>query len=292
VELGDPPFSLRYEIVRSLESAPASVGEVEFFVLPYPSGPKVASLLPQLSSLKAVQALSAGVDSIRALIPESVVLCNGRGIHDPATAELAVTLMLASLRGIPRFLEQQRRGEWDDGGDLLPAAQRVAIVGYGAIGRAIEARLAPFEFEIVRVARRAREGVYGFPDLTTLLPTLDVVILAVPLTTETRGMVDARFLASLKDDALVVNIARGLVVVTNDILDALRSGRVRYATDVTDPEPLPPGHPLWDAPNVVITPHVASSTNLLWPRAYVLVLGQLRRFANGEPLANVITGEY
>jgi phosphoglycerate dehydrogenase-like enzyme len=292
VELGDPPSGLRYEIVRSLESAPASVGEVEFFVLPYPSGPKLASLLPKLGSLKVVQALSAGVESIRTLIPESVVLCNGRSIHAPATAEFAVTLMLASLRGIPRFLEQQRRCEWDDGGELLPTAQRIAIVGYGTIGSAIEARLAPFGFEIVRVARRAREGVYGFADLATLLPTLDVVILAVPLTSETRGLVDASFLASLKDDALVVNIARGPVVVTHDIVAALQSGRVRYAADVTDPEPLPPGHPLWAAPNVVITPHVASSTSLLWPRAYTLVREQLRRFADGEPLANVITGEY
>lgn len=292
VELGDQPSGLRYEVVASLESAPASVGEVEFFVLPYPSGPKLASLLPQLSSLKVVQALSAGVDSIRASIPDSVVLCNGRGIHDPATAELAVTLMLASLRGIPRFLAQQRRSEWDDGGELLPTARRIAIVGYGTIGSAIEARLVPFGFEIVRVARQAREGVYGFADLAALLPTLDVVILAVPLTSETRGLVDARFLASLKDDALVVNIARGPVVVTSDIVAALESGRVRYATDVTDPEPLPPGHPLWAAPNVVITPHVASSTSLLWPRAHKLVSDQLRQFADGNPLANVITGEY
>jgi phosphoglycerate dehydrogenase-like enzyme len=292
IELGDPPSDLRYETVRSLDSAPASAGEVEFFALPYPSGPKLASLLPQLSSLKVVQALSAGVDSIRALIPESVVLCNGRGIHDPATAELAVTLMLTSLRGIPRFLDQQRRGEWDDGGDLLPTASRVGIIGYGTIGNAIEARLTPFGFDIVRVARRPREGVYGFAELGALLPTLDVVMLAVPLTCETRGMVDAKFLASLKDDALVVNVARGSVVVTHDVVAALRSGRVRYATDVTDPEPLPPGHPLWDAPNVVITPHIASSTSLLWPRAYKLVREQLRRFANGESLTNVITGEY
>jgi phosphoglycerate dehydrogenase-like enzyme len=292
VELGDPPSGLRYEIVRSLDSVPASAGEVEFFALPYPSGPKLANLLPTLTSLRVVQALSAGVDSIRGFIPESVVLCNGRGIHDPATAELAVTLTLASLRGIPRFLEQQRRSEWDDGRELLPVARRVAIVGYGTIGRAIEARLAPFGFEIVRVARRAREGVYGFAELASLLPTVDVVILAVPLTSETTGLVDANFLASLKDGALVVNVARGRVVVTPDILAAVKSGRLRYATDVTDPEPLPPGHPLWTAPNVMITPHIGSSTSLLWPRAYKLVGEQLRRFADGAPLANVITGEY
>lgn len=292
VELGDPPSGLRYEIVPSLESLPASMSEVEFFVLPYPSGPRLASLLPQFSSLKVVQALSAGVDSIRTLIPESVVLCNGRGIHDPATAELAVTLTLTSLRGIPRFLESQRRGEWDDGDELLPTASRVGIVGYGTIGSAIEARLTPFGYEVVRVARQAREGVHGFADLPALLPTLDVVILAVPLTSETRGLVDAHFLASLKDDALVVNVARGSVVVTADIVAALKSGRVRYATDVTEPEPLPSGHPLWDAPNVLITPHIASSTTLLWPRAYKLVREQLRRFADGAPLANVITGEY
>jgi phosphoglycerate dehydrogenase-like enzyme len=168
----------------------------------------------------------------------------------------------------------------------------VLLVGYGAIGEAIEARLRPFEVEVVRVARRGRDGVHPIAELPRLLPDADVVILIVPLTAETRGLVDADFLARMKDGALLVNVARGPVVDTDALLAELTSGRLSAAVDVTDPEPLPADHPLWDAPNLLVSPHVGGASSAMWPRAHRLVRDQLHRFADGEPLANVMEGEY
>jgi len=239
-----------------------------------------------------VQTLTAGVDHIRGEVPEGVLLCNGRGIHNASTAELALTLTLASLRGIPGFVRDQDAELWQQGWRASLADKTVLVVGYGDIGRDIEARLLPFEVDVLRVARTARDGVHAMADLPDLLPRADVVVLIVPGTTETRGLVDAAFLSRMRKGALLVNVARGPVVVTDDLVDALRSGHVRAALDVTDPEPLPEGHPLWSAPNVLITPHVGGATPAMWPRAYRLVRRQLERFAAGEPVENVMTGEY
>jgi len=291
-DLGEVPTGLRYEVVDPTEHVPASVADVEFYVPPYQMRPAVAEVLPQMTSLKVVQTLSAGVDNVRAAVPEGVLLCNGRGIHDTSTAELALTLTLASLRGIPDFVRNQERHEWRGGFRPALADKRVLIVGYGAIGSAIEERLVPFETEIVKVARTAREGIHGFDELPDLLPTVDVVILIVPLTGQTRGMVDAAFLARMKDDALLVNMARGAVVVTDDLVAALHTGRLRAAIDVADVEPMPADHPLWDAPNLLISPHVGGASSAMWPRAHRLVREQLERFSKGEPLVNVMSGEY
>jgi phosphoglycerate dehydrogenase-like enzyme len=291
-ELGEVPTGLRYEVVDPTEHVPDSVAEVAVYIPPYQMRPAVADVLPQMTSLQVVQTLSAGVDNIRAHIPEGVILCNGRGIHETSTAELALALTLSSLRGIPRFVRQQEERQWRNGFEPALADKRVLIVGYGAVGGAIEARLHPFECEVVRVARTAKDGVHGFDELPALLPTADVVILVVPLTDETRGLVDAAFLDALKDGALLVNVARGPVADTDALVAALATGRISYATDVTDPEPLPADHPLWSAPNTLITPHVGGASSAMWPRVHRLVRTQLARFAAGEPLANVITGAY
>ncbi|PWN01835.1 dihydrofolate reductase [Nocardioides silvaticus] len=245
-----------------------------------------------MTSVRVVQTLTAGVDNIRDRIPEGVTLCNGRGIHDASTAELALTLTLASLRGIPAFVRAQGRHEWTPGWRPALADKRVLVVGYGAVGRAVHARLTPFEADVVPVARTARDGVHGIDELPALLPEADVVILIVPLTTETRGLVDSSFLSRMKDGALLVNVARGPVVVTDDLVAALATDRISAAVDVVDPEPLPADHPLWQAPNLLISPHVGGASSAMWPRAHRLVRDQLRRFAAGEPLANVMVGEY
>jgi len=292
-ELGDPPEGLRYEtVVATGADVPASAADVQFYVPAYELGAGQGAVFAQMPRLEVVQTLTAGVDHVRDEVPEGVVLCNGRGIHNASTAELALTLTLASLRGIPGFVLDQQEERWDDGWRSSLADSTVLIVGYGDIGRDVERRLLPFEVEVLAVARTARDGVHTLADLPDLLPRVDVVILIVPGTSETRGLVDAGFLGSMKDGALLVNVARGPVVVTDDLVTALRSGRLRAALDVTDPEPLPAGHPLWSAPNVLITPHVGGATPAMWPRAYRLVREQLGRFARGEPLANVMTGEY
>ncbi|MDQ6934012.1 MAG: 2-hydroxyacid dehydrogenase [Actinomycetota bacterium] len=292
--LGDRPSGLRYEVVvpEPGASAPDSVGEVEFYVPPYRFEEDDSRLVASMPKLRVVQTLTAGVEHIRAYVGDGVVLCSGRGIHDASTAELVLTLILASLRDIAGFVRAQQAGEWRPAWHDSLADKRVLLVGYGAIGRAIEARLRPFETEVVPVARTARDGVHGIAEVAELLPEADVVVLIVPATDQTRGLVDAEFLARMKDGALLVNCARGPVVVTDDLVAALESGRIHAALDVTDPEPLPAGHPLWHAPHVLLTPHVGGLSSAMWPRAYRLVQKQLARFATGEPLANQMSGDY
>ncbi|GAA1154636.1 2-hydroxyacid dehydrogenase [Nocardioides aquiterrae] len=291
-ELGDPPEGLRYEVVDPTESIPDSVGDVRFYVPPYQVGRRVSEVLPRMTSLEVVQTLTAGVDNIRGALPDGVLLCNGRGIHDTSTAELALTLTLASLRGVPGFVRDQDRHRWNTDWHPALADKRVLLVGYGAVGEAVERRLLPFEVEVVRVARTARDGVHAIAELPSLLPGADVVVLVVPLTDETRGLVDAGFLAAMKDGALLVNVARGAVVDTDAVIAALHAGRVSYATDVADEEPLPEDHPLWDAPNLLVSPHVGGASSAMWPRARRLVRDQLHRYAAGEELVNVMSGPY
>lgn len=292
--LDPPPSGLRYEVVvpSEADAVPASVDEVEVYVPPYRFSDLDSALIPRMSSLKVVQTMTAGVEHVRPHVPEGVLLCNGRGIHDASTAELAMTLMLASLRGVPGFVRAQDAGVWMHGTRPALADATVMIVGYGAIGEALERRLSGFEVDVVRIARSPREGVHGYDELAGLLPGPDVVVLVVPLTDLTRGLVDEAFLARMKDGALLVNVARGAVVDTDALVAALRSGRIAAALDVTDPEPLPPEHPLWNAPNLLVTPHVGGASTAMEPRAHRLVRDQLARFAAGEPLDNVMTGDY
>lgn len=290
--LGDPPAGLRYEVVDPTRHVPDSVTDVRFYVPPYLVGPAVAEVLPRMTGLEVVQTLTAGVDNVRAHIPDGVLLCNGRGIHDTSTAELALTLILSSLRGIPGFVRDQDRNVWRTGWHPALADKRVVLVGYGAVGEAIERRLEPFEVEVVKVARSARDGVHAISELPDLLPAADVVVLVVPLTDETRGLVDAGFLAAMKEGALLVNVARGAVVDTDALVAALHARRIAAATDVADVEPLPEDHPLWGAPNLLISPHVGGASSAMWPRAHRLVRDQLHRYAAGEQLVNVMSGAY
>lgn len=292
--LGERPTGLRYEKVLPGrdEEPPASIAEVELYVPPYQLGARGNELLARMPRLRVVQTLTAGVEHIRAAVPEGVTLCNGRGIHDTSTAELVLTLTLASLRGIPEFVREMDRQVWDQRPLPSLADKRVLIVGYGSIGEAVERRLLPFEVEVVKVARTARQGVSAMEDLPSLVPEADVVVLVVPLTEQTRGMVDADFLARMKDDALLVNVARGAVVDTEALLAELGKERIAAALDVFDTEPLPAGHPLWSAPRLLISPHVGGASGAMWPRAYRLVREQLERFAAGEPLVNQMSGDY
>lgn len=288
----DLPAGVVADVWDGRGEPPPTHDQVEMVVLPYLAGPAPARLLPALPALRVAQTLTAGVDDVRPFVPAGVTLCNARGVHDASTAELAVGLVLASLRGLAEHVRAAERGQWAHDTRPSLADRRVLLVGYGSVGAAVGARLAGFECEVRRIARHARAGVESFAALPGLLPWAEVVVLTVPMTEQTRGLVDAGFLAALPDGALVVNVARGPVVVTDDLLAELSTGRLRAALDVTDPEPLPPGHPLWTAPGVLISPHVGGDTTAFLPRARRLVADQVRRYAAGEPLANVIAAAY
>ena len=275
---------------------PADPADAVLYVVPYMKGPAITALpLPHMRRLRVVQTLTAGIDHITPhldRLPPGVRLCNARGVHEASTAELALALILASLRGIPRFARGQDNEKWYSGFYPALADRKVLIVGYGAIGAAVEDRLLPFECEVIRVARGARETARGpvraLDELPALLPHADVVVLTTPLTEQSRGLANAPFLAAMKDGALLVNVARGQVVDTKALLVETESGRLTAALDVTDPEPLPSGHPLWHAPGVLISPHVGGSTSAFLPRATRLIRSQLVKFAAGEPLDNVV----
>ncbi|MEV8378129.1 2-hydroxyacid dehydrogenase [Kribbella sp. NPDC056861] len=266
---------------------------VEFYVPDYMGSSEAIEVVAEMPALKVVQTQTAGFENLLPHLRDGVTLCNARGVHDASTAELAVGLILASYRRLPQAVKNQERGVWpstyQEFDDSL-ADRTVLIVGYGSIGEALERRLDGFECEIIRVARRARDGVHPITELPELLPRADVVVLLTPATDETRGMVDAKFLAQLKDGALLVNIARGVIVDTDALLAELTSERIRAALDVTDPEPLPAGHPLWSAPNVLINPHRGGASTAFAPRVARLVRAQLERYATGVPLINVVAG--
>ncbi|MGW1319441.1 2-hydroxyacid dehydrogenase [Streptomyces sp. NPDC002426] len=296
-EIDGLPEGLDYRFWDGGPEYPADPADCAFYVVPYMKGSEVAVRpLDAMSGVQVVQTLSAGIDHVEpglGLLPAGVRLCNAKGVHEASTAELALALVLASLRGFPGFAEGQEKEEWRSGFYPALADKSVLVVGYGSIGAAIEDRLEPFECaRVVRVARSARTTargpVHAIDELPALLPEADVVILSTPLNPSTQGLVGPRFLAAMKDGALLVNVARGGVVDTTALLAELESGRLRAALDVTDPEPLPAGHPLWHAPHTLITPHVGGSTSAFLPRAKRLLAGQLTRFAAGEEVANLV----
>ena len=280
------------EVASSPDELPSDPAGVAFWVPPFLAKERAAALAARMPGLRVVQLLSAGADAWAGRLADGVTLCDARGVHDSSTAEWVVGATLAYLRDLPFFARAQARGEWRYQGTDELAGKRVLIVGSGSIGRAVEARLLPFDVSVTRVARRPRDGVHGVDALPELLPRADVVVVLVPLTPETRGLVSKDFLAAMPDGALLVNAARGPVADTDALTAEAVSGRLGVATDVTDPEPLPAGHPLWDLPNVLITPHVAGSVPGLLGRGYRLAAAQLGRFLAGEPLENVVVDGY
>ncbi|MBS1801139.1 MAG: 2-hydroxyacid dehydrogenase [Acidobacteria bacterium] len=302
-------FPKEAEIVRIPRHSSAEFN-VDFWIVPF-ARKDAAETFSRLRGVKVIQSLMAGVDWILPWLPPNVTLCDGRGIHDISTSEWVMAAILSSVKRIPLYRDMQNRHEWrgqssvTDGflneggaqaglyrvlGDDL-AGKTVLIIGYGSIGSAIEARLKPFEAKVLRVARSAKQTPEVFPvaELKTLLPKADIVVAIVPLTEETRGLIGAEEIESMKHGALLVNAARGPVVETTALVEALQSHRIQAVLDVTDPEPLPRDHPLWSAPNCMITPHVGGSTPEFIHRAFRFAAAQVRRFIAAEPLENIVT---
>lgn len=296
-EVAGLPDGLRYAHWDGSERLPGDPGEVRFLV--GPSGPgaeqALGRVLRRSSRLEVLQLLSSGYDYVTPYLdsmPAGARLATARGVHGAATSEWAVTLLLALSRGLDTFMAQQAEGRWHGGVRPTLIGKRVLLVGYGAVGTGVEARLGGFGCEVVPVARTGRVTasgrVYAMGDLPELLPTADAVVLCAPLTEETRGMIGPWELALLKDGALVVNVARGELVDTDALVREVRAGRLRAALDVTDPEPLPAGHPLWSLPGVVVTPHTGAFTDAFRPMTLDFLGRQLRSYARGGELENVV----
>ena len=287
-QLGGLPDGMAADVWDGGEQLPESADEVEVVVLPSGVPASRMPVLAKLPRLNLIQLMSAGAEQAIPFVPPGVTLCNARGAHDPAVAEWIMAVILAQVRELPRFAAAQQAATWAPASTGALAGQRVLIVGYGSIGAAVERLLTPFGATVQRIARRARNGVSAMDELAAALPDADIVIVLVPVTPATNGLVDARFLSQLHDGALLVNAARGSIVDTGALLTELRSGRLRAALDVTDPEPLPDGHPLWSAPGLLLTPHVGGATPQAVPRAMAVVRDQLARYASGEPLRNIV----
>lgn len=271
---------------------PPGAEDVEFLVGRYPAAAYDAPALRRMPRLRVLQLLSAGVEQWLPIVPEGVTLCSGRGIHGASTAELAVAGMLSVLRELPRWHDDQAARRWAPQRTDTLDGKRVLILGAGDIGRRVAATVEVLGARSTLVARAARDGVLAVEELPRLLGAHDVLVVALAHTPQTRRLVDEAVLAALPDGALVVNVARGPIVDTDALLRHLHAGRLRAFLDVTDPEPLPPEHPLWSAPNVQITPHVGGGTTGWRWRAYDLVRDQLQRHLDGRALRNVVTEGY
>jgi len=270
---------------------PGDVPDLAGIDLIVPTGrarPALFEALRAPGRLRVIQTLSAGVDWLIGRVPEGVVVCNARGVYDGPLAEWVVGAILAFQRGFVRARDAQATGEWASFELDELAGRRVVILGFGSIGTAVAERLRPFGVDIVGVARTRRDGALGLEDLDAVLPGADVLVDLLPLTGETAGFLDARRLGLLPDGALLVNAGRGRTVDTPALVRELEAGRLRAALDVTDPEPLPAGHPLWTLPNALISPHVAGDSAGAAERAFTLAGDQVRRFAAGQPLVNQV----
>ena len=262
------------------------VRDARFYVPSYMADEWAFTVMSDMPALEVCQLPTAGYEHALRHLPAGVTLCNAAGVHDASTAELAVGLMLASLRRIDDMARAMPTGDFiHDRYDAL-ADRKVVVIGAGGIGQALARRLEGFECEVVLVGRTARAGVHARERMDSLVSQADVVVIAVPLDDVTRGMVDSAFLARMRDGALLVNVARGAVADTDALV--AEAGRLRFALDVTDPEPLPADHPLWRAPGVLISPHVGGNTTAFLPRIGRLVREQVGRWRSGAPLANVV----
>ena len=282
------PDGLQHLATNGVTPDATDLAKITFYVPAYMYGAAALTPIKDMSSLKVIQSPNAGVDDVIPLRPKGVVLCNAAGVHDASTAELAVGLAIASRRGFYEFAQNQSKGQWLHTSNASLTDSKVAIVGYGNIGKTIARMLEGFDIDVTSFSRSGKDGALTIDNFDRLLPTFDVIILIVPLNDQTRHFMSAKRLSTMKDGASLINVARGAIIDTDALVSELNSGRISCALDVTDPEPLPAGHPLWSAPNTIITPHVGGDSKAFEPRGRVLVEAQLARFSAGQPLINVV----
>lgn len=285
--VGPLPSGVDVHLVPSEGPLPREFYEAEFLVPPYGSRGVLAAL-PRMRELRVIQTNSSGVEWLLPHVTAGVTVCNARGTRDVAVAEWVIAAILAMTKDLAHWHRRQEECAWTP--RLLDelAGSRVLLVGHGSIGRVVEARLAPFDVSVDRIASRARHGVRGVDQLEDRLPLADIVVLLLPSSPTSDGLFDEAMLKRMKAGALLVNAGRGMVIDTDALAAAVGEGRIRAALDVTDPEPLPDGHPLWHLPGAFLTPHIAGDSHESERRVYRLIGEQVRRYVAGEPLVNIV----
>ena len=266
----------------------SDLSSINFYVPSYMGGAAALSYAAKMPNLKTLQMPNAGYDDALAFVRPGLTLCNASGVHDASTAELAVGLALASRRGFPEFIRDQIAGKWDHRRFTSLSDSKIGVIGFGSIGKQVVKNLSGFDVSVTSFSKSGRDGSIKIDELDKHLPSLDIVILILPLTDESRQMFNKERLAKMKDGALIINVARGPIIETEALIAELNSGRLYAALDVTDPEPLPAGHPLWSAKNLLLVPHVGGNSTAFEPRCRKLVESQLSLLAQGEALNNIV----
>lgn len=291
-DLSPLPGGLR-GVVWDMKEAPGEdLGAIDGVILPYLNAGAVLGSLGKVADLKFVQTQSTGYDGVCEAAGPGAAVANASGVHAAATAELAVGLILAKLRGIDQAVRDQQIESWKPQRRQSLADRNVLLLGIGGIGKELARRLEPFEVTVTRVGSSARTDehgqVYGPDELVALVKKHDILVSVLPLNEDTHHLVGREVLAALPDGALVVNVGRGPVIDTDALTAEVVSGRLNCALDVVDPEPLPAGHPLWSTDNALITPHVGGNASAFEPRILKLLKTQLEALAAGETPANLV----
>lgn len=266
----------------------SDLSQIDMYVPSYMGGAKALSYAAQMPNLSILQMLNAGYDDALAYVRPGITLCNARGVHDASTAELAVGLAIASRRGFLEFSNDQRQGNWNHRRFPALSDSKVGIIGFGSIGKEVARKLSGFDVTITAFTQSGRNNTTAISELDKHLPNLDIVILILPLSDSSRHMFNAERLSKMKNGALIINVARGPIIDTEALIKELATKRIFAALDVTDPEPLPEKHPLWNAPNVIIVPHVGGNSAAFEPRGRSLIESQLRLISEGKTLNHIV----
>ena len=282
------PESLICAPTNGLAPGPGDLEKITFFVPLYMGGHAAIANIPKMTSLKVVQSLLAGVEDLERTVPSDVLLCNAAGVHDESTSELAIGLTIATRRGFSQFAINQSEGLWAHSRNTSLTDSTVAIIGYGSIGKNIHRKLEAFDVQVEAFTRSGGNGTSSLGDFDRRIGDFDVIILIMPLNSESNHFINATRLARMKDGSCLINVARGGIVDTEALCNELYSGRISAGLDVTDPEPLLQKHRLWAAPNLIITPHVGGDTTAFESRGRALVESQAALFAGGKSLKNIV----